>query len=119
MSIAFCALVSPVVIGIVVLYAVLHANRNQGGVKKGLKKSLRIEDQKFLDKKGRQVLFRGVNVVYKDAPYFPIVKNFHSNLSFVKDDVDLLQSLGVNMIRLGVMWPGVSPAKGIVNKEYL
>lgn len=58
---------------------------------------------------GRQVNFRGVNVVYKDFPFYPDVPTFHSNLSFVEADAKLLRALGVNLIRLSVMWPGVSP----------
>jgi endoglycosylceramidase len=64
--------------------------------------------------------FRGVNVVYKDPPYLPDVPYFHSNLSFVEADVDFLVSMGVNLIRLGVMWPGVFPEeRGRVNVTYL
>ena len=58
-----------------------------------------------MDSAGRERLFRGINVVYKDPPYIPVVSAFHSNLSFVEADVDLLASLGVNLIRLGVLWP--------------
>lgn len=70
---------------------------------------IHVENGKFLDEQGSEVYFRGVNVVYKDVPWLPHSLTFHSNLSFVADDVDLLQSLGVNLIRLGVMWPGVNP----------
>ena len=31
----------------------------------------------------------------------------------------LFQSLGINGIRLGVMWPGVEPKKGQFNESYL
>ena len=59
-----------------------------------------------MDSHGRERLFRGVNVVYKDPPWLPHTAAFDADLSFVQADVDLLASLGVNLIRLGVMWPG-------------
>lgn len=70
---------------------------------------VRVEDRRFVDSSGRERHFRGVNVVYKDAPWLPTSQKFQSNLSFVQDDAELLRSLGVNLIRLGVMWPGVVP----------
>lgn len=79
-----------------------------------------VKGQHFVDTSGRERHFRGVNVVYKDSPWLPHTSSFHSNLSFVQDDIDLLASLGVNLIRLGVMWPGVVPEKrGGVDVEYL
>lgn len=81
---------------------------------------VRVHESRFVDSSGRERHFRGVNVVYKDAPFLPNVQHFHANLSFVQDDVDLLASLGINLIRLGVMWPGVVPARrGAVDAGYL
>ena len=34
-------------------------------------------------------------------------------------DVDLLQQLGFNVVRLGVMWPGVQLENGSINSTYL
>ena len=73
----------------------------------------------FVDDAGREVRLRGVNIVYKDKPYYPASAAFHSNLSFVQDDVDLLASFGVNVIRLGVMWPGVTPDPIGLDADYL
>lgn len=33
--------------------------------------------------------------------------------------MQLFESLGINGIRLGVMWPGVEPQKGQFNETYL
>lgn len=79
-----------------------------------------VEGGRFVDATGRERLFRGVNVVYKDAPWLPDTSVFHANLSFAPADVELLRSLGVNLIRLGVMWPGVVPhCRGKVDWAYL
>ena len=64
---------------------------------------------RFVDSIGRERLFRGVNVVYKDPPWLPTATEFNTNFSFVTDDAKLLASMGFNLIRLGVMWPGVNP----------
>ncbi len=58
--------------------------------------------------------------MYKDAPYIPIVPDFNTNLSFVQDDLDFLTAMGVNLVRLGVMWPGLIPLKaGEVDELYV
>lgn len=78
-----------------------------------------VQDGRFVDSKGNERHFRGVNVVYKDPPWYPAVATFQSNLSFTAEDADLLKSYGVNLIRLGVMWPGVVPQKNTVDAKYL
>lgn len=77
-----------------------------------------IKSQHFVDRFGRQRLFRGVNVVYKAPPYHPDVEHFHANVSFSARDVDILADLGLNSIRLGVMWPGAEPRRGEWNRHY-
>jgi endoglycosylceramidase len=81
--------------------------------------AVRVRDRRFVDSLGRDRHFRGVNVVYKDPPWLPSAPAFDASLSFVEDDAVYLASLGVNLIRLGVMWPGVVPTKGKVDHAYL
>ncbi len=70
--------------------------------------AIHVRNGTFVDGNGRERFFRGVNVVFKDWPYLPTEPHFHSNLSFVETaDVDILVSMGVNLVRLGVTWPGV------------
>ncbi len=57
--------------------------------------------------------------ISKPFPYIPLRSHFDANLSFVAEDMELLQSLGQNVIRLGVEWPGVMPQKGVVNETYV
>ena len=78
-----------------------------------------VMSRTFVDAQGRARFFRGVNVVFKDPPYFPSVVDFDPNLSFMEVDVDLLASMGVNLVRLGVMWPGVFPERGRPDLAYL
>lgn len=75
----------------------------------------------FVDTCGRTRLFRGFNVVYKGAPWHPMVDAgaFDATQSFSDVDAALCQSLGASTIRLGWMWPGVEPALGQINATYV
>jgi endoglycosylceramidase len=74
---------------------------------------------RLIDGAGRELLFHGANVVVKGAPWLPGRGAWSWNESFVAKDMALMESFGLNMIRLGVMWPGVEPARGQVNHTYL
>ncbi len=39
--------------------------------------------------------------------------------TFSEVDAAVFQALGLNVIRLGVMWPGVQPAAGVWDDAYL
>lgn len=69
----------------------------------------------ILDEFGRQRIFHGVNVVVKQPPYIPQTMGFDTNSTLSTKDFALLERWGFNMIRLGTMWPGVAPIKGMVN----
>eukprot|EP00026_Physarum_polycephalum_P007748 Phypoly_transcript_07814.p1 GENE.Phypoly_transcript_07814~~Phypoly_transcript_07814.p1 ORF type:complete len:482 (+),score=58.45 Phypoly_transcript_07814:61-1506(+) len=71
------------------------------------------------DEYGRERLFHGVNVVYKTFPYFPITDHFDSRYSFCEQDLEYLEEWGLNVVRLGVMWPGVEPTRNQFNTTYL
>ena len=73
----------------------------------------------FVDSLGRERFFRGLNVVYKHAPWIPIYDHFDAELSFNEDDFKLWKSWGFNIVRLGVQWPGYEPQEGVYKKEYL
>ncbi len=73
----------------------------------------------LIDENGRHMLFHGVNVVYKGAPWVPNVEGFDPDNSFSEKDVENLADWGANVVRFGVMWPGVEPSKGAVNGTYL
>eukprot|EP01084_Bolivina_argentea_P073851 133991_1 len=78
-----------------------------------------VENNRILDTYGRECFFHGVNIVYKSDPYLPIYDHFDSNLSYSEQDMQFLNSLGLNVIRLGVMWPGVEPKQNEYNMSYI
>jgi hypothetical protein len=55
----------------------------------------------------------------KGAPWHPRIDAYDSWDSFSKEDVEYLAYLNINLIRLGVMWPGVEPERGVYNTTYL
>jgi endoglycosylceramidase len=68
----------------------------------------------------RSRIFHGVNAVYKIAPWHPTVAGFDSENTLSEIDSANLKKWGFNVVRLGVMWPGVEPtARGLYNQTYL
>eukprot|EP00667_Euglena_gracilis_P004147 EG_transcript_4162 len=74
---------------------------------------------RLTDHLGREVYFHGVNVVVKGPPWLPETDIFHPTMSFSEEDAQTLQSLGMNVVRLGVMWPGIEPIEGSYDTDYL
>ena len=58
------------------------------------------ERQQLVDTYGREVFFHGTNVVIKQFPYHPETSGYGPH-SFWEADMKLLQSLGLNVVRLG------------------
>jgi endoglycosylceramidase len=77
------------------------------------------ETHGFVDQYNREVYFHGVNAVYKIAPWHPSTSGFDANNSLSDVDAQNLRSWGFNVVRLGVMWPGVEPSKGNYDSTYL
>ena len=46
----------------------------------------------------------GVNVVYKEFPFYPIRTGYNLNGSLVKEDFEMLKSWGINSLRLYLAW---------------
>jgi endoglycosylceramidase len=69
---------------------------------------------KLVDSAGRQMVFHGLDVISKHAPYEP------SAAGFSEKDVEFLQKQGFNLVRLGVMWSAIEPNAGQpYNDSYL
>ena len=47
----------------------------------------------------------------KGPPWIPSRGDFDQYTSLVAKDFELMRSAGINLIRLGVMWPGVEPVR--------
>jgi endoglycosylceramidase len=73
----------------------------------------------IIDEHGRERYFHGVNVVYKAFPFHPELNTFDPQYSLCTKDFEILKSTGLNVVRLGVMWPGVEPVRGQYNETYI
>lgn len=76
-------------------------------------------ERQFIDEMGRSISFAGVNIVYKQPPYYPDRKNFSFDKSLTDKDIEVLKSLGINLVRLGVIWEAVETSPGIYDDKYL
>jgi endoglycosylceramidase len=76
------------------------------------------ETQRLVDTLGREVFIHGTNIVIKEFPWHPKTKGFAQD-TFSEEDMKFMQSLGLNGVRLGMMWPGLVPNKGEFNETYL
>lgn len=75
---------------------------------------------RFVDEFGRTRIFHGVNSVYKVFPWYPQTTGFDAKSSLSDIDAKNLKGWGFNVVRLGVMWPGVEPGeRGVYNTTYL
>merc|ERR1712166_64043 len=77
------------------------------------------DTRQLVDDAGRAVIFHGVNIVYKVAPYIPSQGEFEPQLSLNDKDIEDLKSWGMNFVRLGVMWEAVERTAGVYDREYL
>jgi endoglycosylceramidase len=75
----------------------------------------------LVDGCGRVRNFRGMNSVNKQVPYYPDPNVFAPDGTSLSPEMAAIwQSLGLNLVRLGVMWSGAVPhARGSVNATYL
>jgi endoglycosylceramidase len=73
---------------------------------------IKINDRKFVDSNGRQVIFNGINYISKN-PKENYIRNDGPN-TFEK-----FKTWGFNCIRFGIIWDGLEPEPGKYNEEYL
>ena len=77
--------------------------------------TLHREGPWLVDDAGRVVLLHGVNAVWKRAPYVAP----KTLAGFTARDADWIAEQGFNTVRLGVIFAGVMPKKGVVDPAYL
>jgi endoglycosylceramidase len=70
-----------------------------------------VKSSQFVDAFGRQRIFHGINNVAKG---FPWIDPVFRNASYAP----FLNSIGVNVVRLGWMWSGFEPEEGQFNMSY-
>jgi endoglycosylceramidase len=69
----------------------------------------------LVDASGRVVLLHGVNAVWKRPPYAPPA----TPAGFTARDADWIAAQGFDTVRLGVIFAGVMPRRGVVDPAYL
>jgi endoglycosylceramidase len=77
--------------------------------------ALRRDGAWMVDEYNRVVLLHGVNVVWKLKPYAPP----DTAPGFTGADADFLAANGFNVVRLGVLFAGVMPRRGVIDQDYL
>jgi len=71
-----------------------------------------VQDGKFIDPQGRQLLLHGMSVISKNRN--DNYQSFHGPEEFAQ-----MQDWGMNCIRLGIIWDGLEPAPGQFDEQYL
>ncbi|MEJ7583319.1 MAG: cellulase family glycosylhydrolase [Acidimicrobiales bacterium] len=74
---------------------------------------LSAEGRWLVDRSGRVVLLRGVNMVQKSPPYHP------AGAGFSEDDAAFIARQGFNVVRLGVDWGALMPQPGVIDRGYI
>src|SRR3990167_1911685 len=66
--------------------------------------------RRFVDSEtGQELFFHGTNAVVKGPPWLPDHLTFSPYTSLSEYDFKMMFSLGLNVVRLGTMWPGAQP----------
>jgi len=73
----------------------------------------------IVDGHGRTRVLHGTNAVVKGPPWVPDTSEFSTDISLVAQDFVQMKKMGVTLLRLGTMWPGVEPVQGSYNATYL
>ena len=73
---------------------------------------IRLDDDRY-------AIFHGVNVVVKLPPFIPDTEKFDPYFSFTDEDIQILKRLGINLVRLGIIWESIEYAPGQYNSTHL
>jgi len=100
-----------------ILSCLLAANAGQQAFAHNIKSD--SVTRTFRDEYNRARIFHGQNIVVKLPPYLPTQDAFDFDMSIADEDLQYLKDWGNNIIRLGVMWESVEPARGVYGYKYL
>ncbi|MCC5931265.1 MAG: cellulase family glycosylhydrolase [Cyclobacteriaceae bacterium] len=73
---------------------------------------IRTKGTVFVDEKGNQIIFNGINLVNKKSS-----ENYLPRLS--PEMIQFLKNRGINLIRLGIFWNAIEPQPFTYNDEYI
>lgn len=83
-------------------------------------------DSPFIrDEHGRAVILHGTNAVWKTGAYYPPSSIYSlgavptAESYFDERDAELMQELGFNVVRLGIIWKGLETERGVYDEAYL
>ena len=74
--------------------------------------SITVKGDQFVDNYGRQIILNGTNIVSKNKKQGYMYKSG-------EELFEKLSSLGMNSIRLVIIWDGLEPEPGVYNEAYL
>ena len=80
--------------------------------------TISVKGQSFIDDKGRERIFNGVNFVDKHClPDGDGAIRFQTALN--EETAAAIAAKGMNIVRLGVTWAAIEPEQGVYNTVYL
>lgn len=77
-----------------------------------------VNGGRFVDGEGREVMLSGVNV-NSLGEYWQYDEAQAPNLPFTEQDMDHIQAMGWNLVRLVITWSRVEPEPGVYDQKYL
>lgn len=77
-----------------------------------------VNGKRIVDNKGRQVIYNGINIVWKGQRLADGTKGNYT-YPFTQTDIVKLKNKGFNLVRFGIVWDAIEPQYHQYNEEYL
>ncbi len=78
-----------------------------------------VSSKSFVDENGRERIFNGINLVYKGNNVEGQRRRNYIPSDWNDELFDKFENLGINLVRLGLIWDGVEPQPDVYDEEYL